>query len=363
MGLTLTGHNLYSPSAAHRWMACPASWAAERLVPDRPPGPAAAEGTAMHSIAAKCIETGMEPESVLLEAAPLRLYTDLVQRVAAPADNALFVEHHVNVTSVHPDLGGTVDAAVVEPDHLTVFDLKFGQGVYVPAINNPQAAIYALGMLDYLPQQTQAAVDGVAMVIVQPRWHDEDDRVRVWATTKTELHQWRDDVLKPAIAATRASQLRFNAGPHCKFCRYRHVCPTLEAYERQIVTVEHDGLPNEILSDLLHGIPQVEARITALRDLALDRAKQGQTIPGYRLEETYSHRKWVDPLATAWALNDAGLGDAVIYETKLYSPAYIEKLLGKKRLELMPETIKEVTGVKLVVDAKPKVPNLPSWAI
>jgi hypothetical protein len=201
------------------------------------------------------------------------------------------------------------------------------------------------------------------MVIVQPRWHDEDDRVRVWATTKTELHQWRDDILKPAIAATRASQLRFNAGPHCKFCRYRHVCPTLEAYERQIVTIEQDGLPNDILADLLHGIPQVEARITALRDLALDRAKQGQTIPGYRLEETYSNRKWADEEEADVALIKAGLMPNEIHEVKMRSPAYIEKLLGKRRLELMPETIKEVTGVKLVVDAKPKVPNLPSWAI
>jgi Protein of unknown function (DUF2800) len=363
MGLTLTGHNLYSPSAAHRWMACPASWAAERLVPDRPPGPAAAEGTAMHSIAAKCIETGMEPESVLLEAAPLRLYTDLVQRVAAPADNALFVEHHVNVTSVHPDLGGTVDAAVVEPGQLSVFDLKFGQGVYVPAINNPQAAIYALGMLDYLPKTTAQDIELVTMVIVQPRWHDEDDRIRVWNVSAKELHQWCNDILRPAIAATRASQLRFNAGPHCKFCRYRHVCPTLEAYERQIVTIEHDGLPNEILADLLHGIPQVEARITALRDLALDRAKQGQTIPGYRLEETYSHRKWRDEEIAEKALLAAGLRELDLYETKLYSPARIEKLLGKRRLEVMPATIKEVTGVKLVIDAKPKVPNLPTWAI
>jgi hypothetical protein len=357
MGLTLTGHNLYSPSAAHRWMACPASWAAERLVPDMPAGPAAAEGTAMHAIAAECIKTGVEPD-----VAPLRLYTDLVQHLAEPADNALFVEHHVSVTSVHPDLGGTVDAAVIEPGHLTVFDLKFGQGVYVPAVNNPQAAIYSLGMLDYLPQSTQAAIEGVAMVIVQPRWHDEDDRVRVWATTKTELHQWRDDILKPAIAATRRSQLAFKPGAHCRFCRYRHICPAIEAQQNGLATVAHTDVPNDILADLLHSIPQVEARILALRELALTRAKQGESIPGYRLEESFSNRKWVDEEAAALQLVEH-LEPEDIYDTRMRSPAQIEKILGKTRAKLLPETVKEVTGAKLVLDTIKRVPNLPAWAL
>jgi hypothetical protein len=373
LSLTLTGHNLYSPSAAHRWMACPASWAAERLVPEVPGGFAARHGTAVHDVAAKIIRDCAEPESFIgtevhgmpiapVDIEPLRVYTDLVQTIAAPTDNVLFTEYRVQVTSVHPDLGGTVDAAVVEPYHLTIFDLKFGMGVKVEATENPQGAIYALGMLDNLPEQTQARVGTVNIVIVQPRWHDEDDRVRIWATSKRELHQWRDDILKPAIAATRKSQLTFKAGPHCRFCRYKHLCPTLEAHERQIVTMEHDGLPNEILADLLYSIPQVESRILALRELALGRAKQGEVIPGYHLEEQYSNRKWVDEEGASLQLVEH-LEPEDIYSTHIRSPAQIEKELGKARKHLMPPTTKEITGMKLVQDTKPKVPNLPAWAL
>ena len=47
-------HSVLSPSGAHRWMRCPGSIAAESGMPDTS-SKYAAEGTAAHELASKCL--------------------------------------------------------------------------------------------------------------------------------------------------------------------------------------------------------------------------------------------------------------------------------------------------------------------
>ena len=59
----------------------------------------------------------------------------------------LFVEQRLNISDYAPESFGTGDAAIVANTVLKVIDLKYGKGVEVSAIDNPQLKVYALGWL------------------------------------------------------------------------------------------------------------------------------------------------------------------------------------------------------------------------
>jgi hypothetical protein len=49
------------PSAASRWLACPASVRLSKDIPDQPSGDAAMAGTAIHALAETCYLLGDKP--------------------------------------------------------------------------------------------------------------------------------------------------------------------------------------------------------------------------------------------------------------------------------------------------------------
>lgn len=51
----MTTHSALSPSARHRWGACPASVREEAKYPNKPSGPAAVDGTHTHTLLDKCL--------------------------------------------------------------------------------------------------------------------------------------------------------------------------------------------------------------------------------------------------------------------------------------------------------------------
>jgi len=54
----MSTHAIFSPSSAHRWMACPASIAANQGITDSG-SPAAFEGTVAHDIAERALSSGV----------------------------------------------------------------------------------------------------------------------------------------------------------------------------------------------------------------------------------------------------------------------------------------------------------------
>ena len=61
----MTQHSEWSPSAADRWIACPASIRLSRGIPRSPAGEAAQIGTAVHSLSQMVLELGVSPNGYI----------------------------------------------------------------------------------------------------------------------------------------------------------------------------------------------------------------------------------------------------------------------------------------------------------
>jgi len=192
------------PSAASRWINCPASVKLCEGIPYQPAGEAAQIGTAIHAVAETCILTGVSPTDFIGKE---------VEGITITSINADFAQQHVNhirdlelrlgtlkveqyVTIYESDkveLGGTADVMAYsdEKDTLVIADLKTGRG-YVDA-DSDQMKLYAIGAMRSL----KAEFRNIELAIIQPH-HGEP---RTHKLTFKELNQWALENLTPALVA------------------------------------------------------------------------------------------------------------------------------------------------------------------
>ena len=163
-------HSLLSPSASHRWLACPPSGRLHARLTERlgdQSSEFAAEGTKAHAVAELKLRLANgeinqfrhDAERKLLGEIPkdMDMFTDVYvdtvleklydARKLCP-DARLFIEQKLDMTKWVPACYGTSDAVIVSDNTLEVLDLKFGKGVPVSAVGNPQARLYALGAIN-----------------------------------------------------------------------------------------------------------------------------------------------------------------------------------------------------------------------
>ena len=318
-------HALLSPSAAARWLKCPASVAMTASMPEET-SPYALEGSIAHAVA-ESVLTGEPYKAPDFDeiAAEVKPYTDYVMQ-AADGAAAFAVEHHLECSWLAPECFGTSDALIVQDGALEIVDLKTGRGVWVKAIGNLQLLIYARAAAEEFKAY---GIGRVRMTIVQPplNW------LETWTIGIDDLYRLTD-AMKPAAAeALRelhdGTGLRFLPGKdQCRFCQYRHACRSLANYAIETAAGNRDAealTPAEI-ADCLSRLPAIEAWIKALRERAQGDLVEGRTIPGYKLVHGRSMRKWADEAETEKAMKAAGLTDAQIFVKKLVSPAQCDKL-------------------------------------
>lgn len=361
------------PSAASRWIACPASALLSKDIPPTPSGDAAMAGTAIHALAETCYLLGDDPmnsEGHLIEGVRLakwhcemaKQYLEHIQLIEAKCNKG-GVRVEEKVTYVDSDnvlLRGTADLIGIGDNTLYIADLKTGQG-YVDA-DNDQLKIYALGAMLQQDQATQDRITEVQLHIVQPRHGD----VRVHTMTVDELYDWEVGTLMPAISATTDETLSPRPSEKaCQYCPAKLTCPAqreaLAVIEQQpnVTAMTKDEikavmvrLSDEQISDLLDRAPIVEAFLESLRKHALERMKDGGTLPGWQLAPKRATRKWASEAAAKDALIEAGLSVDKLYITEFISPAAVEKLLAKEQRGMLEDlTVKESSGVTIARDA------------
>lgn len=204
----MSSHAKFSPSAADRWLKCGLTIKLSPLYPNRD-NPASLLGTAKHGSAGMHLENDTEPGDP-----KLRIYTEAVRKVACEGE--LLVEHKVIIV---PDLcEGTLDAAVVAPDWMYGFDLKYGKSP-VPAVNNPQLMLYGLGLVrEYeLKRDHQCTLS-----IVQPN-ASSGWPVKKWNTDVAYLLKFYEEV-KRAIDEGLKENPKAVAGHHCFWCPAKMHC-------------------------------------------------------------------------------------------------------------------------------------------
>lgn len=333
-------HSILPPSGSHRWMACPPSARLEALFPSTV-SEAAEEGTLAHHMAEVSLkrmigdidkDTAAElfvhaskhPNYSIDMPGFVSMYVNEITDVLGD-DSLIYIEHRVDLTEYVPACYGTVDACVIAGETMHIFDLKYGKGVQVDADENPQLMMYALGVISDFTINT-SNIKHVICHIVQPRLYNHS----TYYITPQELVAWGNRTLKHAAVEAYVGGGEFCPGDHCRFCRAKGVCRALANDCSGVNDKEVALLSPEEVSERLAKVPAVEAWCKALQDQALRTALGGTSIPGFKVVEGRSIRKYNDEKALLQALVDNGVDEKVVTRTTLVSLGELEKLLGKK---------------------------------
>lgn len=357
-------HALLYASSAHRWMHCPMSATAEATEPEQETD-YAAEGTMAHEVAEwvasgrsktephdRGLDDGVTPEMIDHGHA----YADYIKEHVKGDGAEILLEQRLDFSPWVPEGYGTGDCLILEDGHLTIIDYKYGVGVPVSAENNDQLRCYALGALnDY---GALYDIEAVTMCIFQPRINN----VSEWTQTTEELMSWAETELKPAAEKAFSGKGGYCAGAWCKFCRHAGKCRKLADTCTQ--TVEMYGKKRKVeslapfeLDEILRSFPLIELWMRRVTDAALQRMLAGEEIPGQKLVEGRSTRKWDNPGTVQRELAAVLDPSEYMTEPELMSPAQLERSIGKNKVaELVGPYISRLPGKVGIAPAEDKRP-------
>ena len=350
------------PSAASRWIECPASVTLTRGV-ERKASVYSREGSAAHAVAELMIAGKDIPVFIEIEGEEVLINEEMIEHAQSyanyaemlRADSDVFgVERRVSLDWYYdpepmPEpVAGTADLLSYSAARreLTVVDFKYGRVDVEPT--SPQLLIYALGALDLIGEMPLK----IKLVIVQPRSLTEPVKSHVMLLS--ELTRWAKDVLEPAIKRIGAGDTTEKPGDHCKFCVRMAECHAL--HSRALETAQMTFKPEppapqeltpEQISSIMDQAELISAWISKVRLHAEELLKNGAEVPGWKLVQKRGIRKWADEDEAAAAFGE--LDGA--YKTELISPAQMEKILKKNGIDvraLEPLVTKESSGTTLV---------------
>lgn len=339
-------HALLSPSSAHRWLHCTASPRLEAGVEDKG-SDFAAEGSLAHAYCAQKLKffLGLPTEGEEREIAELNQYhtgemdeyTDMYATIVlekfteakqSTQDAQLLVETRLDFSEYIPDSFGTGDAIIIADGTMDVIDFKYGKGVKVSAVENPQMMIYALGAYERFSFEYK--IDKVRMTIIQPRI----DNLSVYELSVSDLMAWVDEVLTPKARQAYKGEGPQVPGEWCQFCKVKSCCKALTAKCTEVATKHEDPKlisPEELAKEVLPILPIVKTWLAGVEDYALQQAMSGVTLPGWKVVEGRSIRKITDTDGALEALDKAGYRKSEFYKPReLKTITDLEKMLGKK---------------------------------
>ncbi|MEW6864537.1 DUF2800 domain-containing protein [Trueperella pyogenes] len=341
-------HALLSASSAHRWLNCPPSARAVEGVEDAP-SDAALQGTAAHALAEHKLLRALKrrskrPVSEFEDDEMGALTSDYVdfvlERLAEVrqtcVDAQVFVEQRLDYSTYAPGGFGTGDCVIVAEPTLHIIDLKYGMGVQVSAVDNPQLKLYGLGALAAFGALYD--ITEVRLSIFQPR----RGNVETWTISAADLVAWGQETVAPIAEIAARGGGEYRAGSWCQFCR---IAPTCRARaDANLALARHEFAPPAELSldevaDVLAKIPELKAWASDVEAWALAQAQAGTQVPGFKVVAGRSVRKYSDEAAVAEAAKAAGYTD--IWDKKLIGITAMEKLMGRS-------TFKDVLGDLLV---------------
>lgn len=366
-------HALLSPSAAHRWMNCTASPLLEKDVEDKG-STFAEEGTLAHAYCAKKLKEflGLAVDEEKAEIAQLNEqyhsgemdeYTDTYKTIVLEKFNAaraktkdaqLLVEVKLDFSHYVPDAFGTSDAIIIADGVMEVIDFKYGKGVKVSAVENPQMMIYALGAWDLF--NFEYDIRKVRMTIVQPRI----DNLSEFELDAADLINWAVDELQPKANEAYAGGKQ-KPGNWCQFCKIKANCKALSSMciEAQQANPDPRKISKEVMeSTILPLLSTIKTWLTGVEEYSLEQALSGVQYRGFKIVEGRSVRKITNPTAVMELLSKEGFAkESYIKPTELRSITDLEKLIGKKRFgAICAEYINKPQGKPTLVPESDKRP-------
>ena len=334
----MSSHAVLSASSSHRWLNCPPSVRLTEKMPDET-SEFALEGTDAHELCAYLLEKALGRKA-RDPTEDLSFYNEEMQNCAEEyrnyvmeqvenakgysRDPTVLVEQRLDFSKWVPDGFGTGDCIIVADGLLQVIDYKHGLGVLVEADHNPQMMCYALGSIEMFDGLYD--FDKVTMTIFQPR----KNNISTFEMSKSELLSWAENELSPKAQLAFNGYGEMKSGKHCQFCKLKNICRKRADDNLALARMEFADpvtLDNEDIAEILPKIDLLISWANDFKSYALQEAIDGKTIPGYKLVEGRSVRKFSNEAAVSQAVIQAGFDP---YEKKLLSVTAMTKLLGKK---------------------------------
>lgn len=362
-------HALLSASSAAHWMACTRAPRWEETLPEPEEKEYAREGTLAHAICERKLNNLLRDKKRSYNLAKLKkdplyspgmdsytdVYVDYIEELLGlDGRKQLFVEQRVEFSDWVPEGFGTSDAIILDDEVLHVIDFKYGKGVPVSAVGNPQLRLYGLGAFRVL--QRLSDIETVHMVIIQPRLPAviTEDTMSI-----DDLLDWAEKEVKPKAALAWAGEGEWNPGvKQCQFCRGRYRCVRRAYWMLQTGSIleqsERNELTNVEIAGILEKADQLARWATGLKEDALARALEGEKFPGYKLVTSRTNRRIRDPEKAAALLTKQGCTPEMIYNLKGITD--LDKAVGKKRLaEILGDELTMTEGKPtLVVESDPR---------
>lgn len=337
-------HSLLSPSGAKKWLACSASLACEKDIPNTS-GKAAVTGTACHTIAevhlnqyikgtalplerevgAYVLEEGKGQIKALISPMKgavlitadmieqVRKYTDYCKAIIDVATYAK-LEMRVNLTEVlHPgyegvETFGTADLVAVQElantdEHMLIIgDLKTGRH-RVEAKENKQLMLYALGVYRRLKRRYNITV--VRLVIFQPyaggasEWDISVEGLELFAKFAQKRALLALDAYFRGKKNLKASDFRPSVDG-CQWCRFSEQCAARTKTVNAVLAEElEDDFVLELTPEQLvveyEKLPLLRQHIDKVEKAMSAALHSGKKVPGYKLVEgKMGNRAWKD---------------------------------------------------------------------
>lgn len=342
------GHAVLSPSASHRWMSCPASIRMSRGVPDEQSDSVyALEGTQFHTLceveASRRI-LGKEPSESALEFLDWALETEdewhedqlryvedwitLLREYLAEEEGAqLFLE--VRVDTGVPGCWGTADAVIVYSDWIRVIDIKYGKGLRISALENPQLRLYGVGALEHLVEDP-LTIKEVWNTIWQPRLNNFSEE----NMTRAALVKWRNDLIPTAQLALSEDAPFGPSEDACRYCPAAGICGPRTRFMLAQDFGDPDVLNGEELADAFSRTSHLKRWIADIEDAALKRAyEDAGSVPGFKVVQSGGRRGIKDDQKAIDALISAGYDREAVERKSIQTLGQLDKLVGAEELQ------------------------------
>lgn len=324
-------------SALSRPMTCAGSLFFEDL-PKSPTNAAAEEGTAAGEylerlLTGRPIPTHAENGVALDD--DMKFYaTTIAEEIKSKAKSEILCEQKIDwQTRSGIWIKGKYDASFDDKKVLYIDDMKYGW-VHVEVKENWQLLGYAIGEVI----RRQQAFDRIILRIHQPRPHHEDGPTREWEITYEQLLDYKEKI-EARMEKIAGGFAELVTGPKCKYCPAAASACT--AFNRAFYSgVDHilsdfkqDDINEKEISfqlSLLDRITDImKIKQDSIKQLAVDKIKNGAIIPGYMCESSYGDRTWKPNISPTVIETLTG---KKIVESVMLSPAKAEKMGVPKEL-------------------------------
>ena len=363
----MSDHAVLSASGAHRWLNCLPSARLELEFVNNESS-AAAEGTAAHALCEHKLKKALHMRSKR----PVSIYNSDEMEEHSDAyvefvmeqlelakqsctDPLILIEQRLDFSCYVPQGFGTGDCIIIADKKLHIIDFKYGMGVLVDAVDNPQMKLYALGALEIYDSLYD--IEEVSMTIFQPR----RENVSTWTIRVEDLKDWAEKELKPKAKKAYDGEGEYLPGEWCTLCRAAVKCRAraeeklkLAQSEFKLPPLLTDSEIEEVLSKLSDLTKWANEIIAYATDAAVNHGKEWH---GFKVVEGRSVRKYKDEDAVAEVAKANGYKD--IFRQSLITLTEMERLMGKSKFEkILGDLIYKPPGKPTLVPLSDKRPAM-----